>query len=93
MVLKAKYNRLGGLVVDRDIRGIIAFLTSFTSWSIREKFERLIHISMLLNLDAVSDIVDVETVPGTARLSTAEIKKVLKRRIDLSSEDIDAIKL
>lgn len=92
-MLKAKYNRLGGLVVDRDIRGIIAFLTSFTSWSVREKFERLIHISMLLNLDTVSEISDLETVPGAARLSTAEIKKVLKRRIDLSSEDIDAIKI
>lgn len=46
--------KLGAVRFDRDLRSIIAYLASQTTFGdIREKFLRLQQISTLLNLDAV----------------------------------------
>ena len=46
--------KLGAVRFDRDLRAIIAYLSSQTTFGdIREKFLRLQQISTLLNLDAV----------------------------------------
>jgi hypothetical protein len=40
-VLKAgRFSRLGGLMLDREVRSLVSFLTSVTAWSIRDKFAR-----------------------------------------------------
>lgn len=49
--------KLGAVRFDRDLRAIIAYLASQTTFGdIREKFLRLQQISTLLNLDAVRSI-------------------------------------
>lgn len=78
--------------MDRELRGVITFLTSYTSWSIREKFGRLIHMTLLLNLERVADVSDLALIPDAPRLAPEEMKKVLKRRIDFTSEEIDVMK-
>jgi hypothetical protein len=46
--------QLGAVRFDRDLRAIIAYLSSQTAFGeIREKFLRLQQISTLLNLDSV----------------------------------------
>jgi hypothetical protein len=48
------YRQLGAVRFDRDLRAVMAYLTSQTAFAdIREKFVRLQQISTLLNLDSV----------------------------------------
>lgn len=52
--LKVTLVQLGAIRFDRDLRSIIAYLSSQTIFGdIREKFVRLQQISLLLNLDNV----------------------------------------
>lgn len=55
------YNRtlqLGAVRFDRDLRAVMAYLTSQTIFGdIREKFVRLQQISTLLNLDSVRSFI------------------------------------
>ncbi|KDR81347.1 hypothetical protein GALMADRAFT_239193 [Galerina marginata CBS 339.88] len=58
-VMNLKYTELGAVRFDRDLRAIIAYLASQTTFGdIREKFLRLQQISTLLNLDADEDVDD-----------------------------------
>lgn len=53
-VKKCTFNRLGGLVFDREIRTLGSYLTGATSWSVRDKMVRLTQMATLLNLETVS---------------------------------------
>lgn len=53
-VKKCAYNRLGGLVLDQEIRALGSYLTNATSWSVRDKMVRLTQIATLLNLEQAS---------------------------------------
>ncbi|CAA7270154.1 unnamed protein product [Cyclocybe aegerita] len=56
-VMSLKYTELGAVRFDRDLRAIIAYLASQTTFGdIREKFVRLQQISTLLNLDTEEDV-------------------------------------
>ncbi|KJA27272.1 hypothetical protein HYPSUDRAFT_62954 [Hypholoma sublateritium FD-334 SS-4] len=56
-VMNLKYTELGAVRFDRDLRAIIAYLASQTTFGdIREKFLRLQQISTLLNLDGDEDV-------------------------------------
>ncbi|KAL0275674.1 UNVERIFIED_CONTAM: hypothetical protein PYX00_003462 [Menopon gallinae] len=91
VVAKAKFNRLGGLVFDKELRALVSFLTSATSWSVRDKFTRLVQISTLLNLDRLSEMSEIAS--GLDKLQPSEIKKVLSLRTDLSEAEIANLKL
>lgn len=50
---------MGGLLLDREIRSLVSFLTNVTTWSIRDKFIRLSQIATLLNLEHLSELSDI----------------------------------
>jgi len=52
------FRQLGAVRFDRDLRAVMAYLTSQTIFGdIREKFIRLQQISTLLNLDSVCNFI------------------------------------
>lgn len=53
-IKKSTFNRLGGLVLDQEIRALSSYLTAATSWSVRDKMIRLTQITTLLNLEKVT---------------------------------------
>lgn len=53
-IRKCTFNRLGGLILDQEVRALGSYLTGATSWSIRDKMVRLSQIATLLNLEQVS---------------------------------------
>lgn len=53
-IKKCTFNRLGGLILDQEIRALGSYLTGATSWSIRDKMVRLTQIATLLNLEQVT---------------------------------------
>ncbi|KAG8229832.1 hypothetical protein J437_LFUL008800, partial [Ladona fulva] len=99
--LAARMEKLGGLLLDREVRALTAFLTSKTTGSIRDKFSRLTQIATLLNLEKVSEVTDYWSVgdkgPSSTMLSwqlnASEVKKVLALRVDFRSEDVKRLKL
>lgn len=53
-IKKSTFNRLGGLVLDQEVRALGTYLTAATSWSVRDKMIRLTQIATLLNLEKVT---------------------------------------
>lgn len=59
-IKKSTFNRLGGLILDQEVRALGSYLTTATSWSIRDKMIRLTQIATLLNLEKVNLILPFE---------------------------------
>ncbi|CAF99558.1 unnamed protein product [Tetraodon nigroviridis] len=56
--LKCSFSRLGGLQFDKELRSLVAYLTTVTTWTIRDKFARLTQMATILNLERVTEILD-----------------------------------
>ncbi|KAG7278833.1 hypothetical protein CRUP_010396 [Coryphaenoides rupestris] len=95
-VLKCTFSRLGGLQFDKELRSLVAYLTTVTTWTIRDKFARLTQMATILNLERVTEILDYwgpNSGPLTWRLTPAEVRQVLALRIDFRTEDIKRLRL
>lgn len=87
-IKKSAFNRIGGLILDQEVRTLGSFLTGATSWTVRDKMARLTQIAIILNLEKVAEISEYYDVkkqndcgPFTAwRLTPTEIKTILKLR-------------
>ncbi|UYV63980.1 hypothetical protein LAZ67_2006240, partial [Cordylochernes scorpioides] len=83
-IFKSSFNRLGGLQFDRELRAIVAYLTSATTWSIRDHFVRLNQMATLLNLETLAEAAELwgpgSTSPITWRLTQSEVRQVLYLR-------------
>ncbi|KRX27492.1 Conserved oligomeric Golgi complex subunit 4, partial [Trichinella nelsoni] len=87
--LKGTYNRLGGLLLDKQIRKLAGYWTQFAGWSTRQRFSRLDQIVSLLNVDSVADAQNYcQSESVTWLLNLAEIRQVLALRIDLPGNEI-----
>ncbi|XP_055381969.1 conserved oligomeric Golgi complex subunit 4 [Condylostylus longicornis] len=97
-IKKSTFNRLGGLILDQEVRALGSYLTGATSWSVRDKMARLTQIATLLNLEKVSEITeywnpnDGNDMP-TWRLTPNEVRTILTLRSDFRMEDIKRIKI
>ncbi|CAG8665219.1 5938_t:CDS:10 [Ambispora leptoticha] len=98
-ILATKFNQLGALRFDKDLRAVSNYFSSRMQWSFRDKFTRLNQISTLLNLESLSEIYDYwgsstkSSNPITWRLTITEARKVLGLRIEFKTEDVANIKL
>ncbi|KAJ3162277.1 Golgi transport complex subunit 4, partial [Irineochytrium annulatum] len=92
-----KFNQLGALRFDKDVRGLTSYLTSLTQWSLRDKYARLSQIAIIVSLDKVSEIHDTwgaKAGNGVQwRLTANEVRKFLALRIDFKPEEIQKLKL
>ncbi|KAJ3107915.1 Golgi transport complex subunit 4 [Phlyctochytrium planicorne] len=91
-----KFNQLGGLRLDKDVRSITTQMTAMTKWAMREKFARLSQISILLNLDNLAEVTEVwGTKAGGVqwRLTAADAKRWLLLRVDFKPDDINTLAL
>lgn len=81
-ILKCSFSKYGGLQLDKEIRILVNYLTSLTSWSTREKFSRLNQISILLSLENLSELFEYWNSPLTItwRLTPNEIRQILLLR-------------
>merc|ERR1719295_772349 len=98
VVLKPKFSRLGGLLFDRELRQLMSFLTSVTTWSIRDKFSRLHQMASVLNLESVDEAAEVcGSTSGkdatSGKLTPNEVKQILELRSDFKPEEIKRLRL
>ncbi|CAG8495188.1 1950_t:CDS:10 [Paraglomus brasilianum] len=91
-----KFNQasLGALRFDKDLRAVLSYFTRNVQGPVRDKFTRLNQISMLLNLEVLSEINDYwgSSSGVTWRLTVAEVKKVLGLRIDFNQQEVANLK-
>jgi len=94
-IYKCSYSKYGGLQLDKDIRVLINFLTTLNAWSVREKFSRLIQISIILSLDGLSELFEYWNSPLTItwRLTPNEIRQILMLRFDFKTNEIKSLNL
>lgn len=101
-IKKCAFNRLGGLILDQEVRVLGSYLTGATSWSVRDKMVRLTQIATLLNLEQVSELADYwsstnsnnagEKTPAW-RFTDSEVRLILALRSDFKMEDIKRFKI
>jgi len=89
-VVKSSFSRLGGLQFDREVRSLSSFLTSVTTWTIRDKFSRLQQMAAILNMET---LLEMEEFSGTNKLTPVEVRQILHLRTDFKPEEIKRIKL
>lgn len=53
---RTTFNRLGGILFDKDIRVICDYLTSLTEWSLRGKFARCSQMATLLCVESLGEV-------------------------------------
>uniref|UniRef100_A0A8D8WQE2 Conserved oligomeric Golgi complex subunit 4 n=1 Tax=Cacopsylla melanoneura TaxID=428564 RepID=A0A8D8WQE2_9HEMI len=87
VIVKCEFNRLGGMALDKEVRGLVSYLSGATSWTIRDRLARLMQISTVLNLDKVTEISDYVS-SATWRLSTSDVRQFMALRQDFNKEDI-----
>ncbi|KAJ3099826.1 Translation initiation factor 3 subunit c [Phlyctochytrium bullatum] len=96
VVQNFKFSQLGAIRFDKDVRALTSYLTSLTKWSMRDKFARLNQISILLNLDKLSEVDEVwgSKAGGVQwRLSINDAKRFLALRTDFKPEEVAALSL
>lgn len=95
LYLKYNFPKIGGLVLDQEIRTLGLYFTNIASWAVRDKLQRLNQIAMLLNLEKVTDIMDVYDPKdqGTIwRLTRNEMRTILALRTDFKLDEIKKLK-
>uniref|UniRef100_A0A182NGK8 Conserved oligomeric Golgi complex subunit 4 n=1 Tax=Anopheles dirus TaxID=7168 RepID=A0A182NGK8_9DIPT len=93
-IKKTTFNRMGGLVLDQEVRALASFLTGATSWSVRDKLAKLLQLGTILNLESVAELPEYwESSSASWRLTANEARSILALRIDFKMEDIKKIKL
>ncbi|KAI6167137.1 COG4-domain-containing protein [Pisolithus thermaeus] len=82
-ILTFHFSELGAVHFDRDLRSIIAYLSSQTTFGdIRDKFVRLQQISLLLNLDNGEDVEAFYNGSGVPwRLNIQEAKSIVGLKV------------
>lgn len=82
--------------MDKDVRALAGYLTTSTSYSIRDKFARLTQIATVLNLERINEISDYwgnHDGAITWRLTPTEIRSIMSLRLDFKVDDVKRLKL
>ncbi|KAI9316416.1 COG4 transport protein-domain-containing protein [Dichotomocladium elegans] len=83
IITQTRFNQYGALRFDKDLRSVIHYLSSMTSWLSRDRFTRLNQMATLLNLEEPAEIYDywgAKAGPVSWRLTVAEVKRILMLR-------------
>lgn len=91
-VLRLKrFNQLGGLQLDRDVRMLVATLSEVVPGTVRERFGRLSEMSTLLSFESPTEILDYSSVSW--KLTETQIREVLSQRFDFDQREIATLQL
>ncbi|OXU30301.1 hypothetical protein TSAR_016718 [Trichomalopsis sarcophagae] len=94
VVLKSTFNRAGGLILDKEVRSLASYLATATSWSVRDKFARLLQMATILSIEKIEELADYCGADAIAwRLTPAEVRKILALRTDFRAEDIKRLRI
>ncbi|KAJ2476982.1 Golgi transport complex subunit 4, partial [Coemansia sp. RSA 2052] len=96
-IRQSKFNMLGGIMFEKDVREIQRYLEMESGVSLRKKFSRLLQSASILAVEGVADARHIfeggtqlaaDVSSQAAALSKNEVKAILANRIDISEKDI-----
>eukprot|EP00210_Caulerpa_lentillifera_P000479 g462.t1 len=93
-LMQKKFNQLGGLQLDRDVRLLVTRFSEMTQSAVRERFSRLTQMGTILCFESVEEMLDYWGDEGGSidwKLSPGEIKSILRLRTDFSESNIAAL--
>ncbi|KAG0195890.1 Golgi transport complex subunit 4 [Mortierella sp. GBA30] len=96
IIFQTKFNKMGAIRFDKDLRAAGFYMISLTSFPLREKLTRLNQMAMLLDLEELEDLQEIwgnNSGAITWRLTDTEVRRILSSRIDFRSEDVAKLKL
>nr|CAG4649171.1 EOG090X02VY [Scapholeberis mucronata]SVE93508.1 EOG090X02VY [Scapholeberis mucronata] len=96
VILKSNFNRLGAIQLEKEVRALVAYLSTVTTWTIRDRLIRLTQIVTLLNLEKLSEISEYWGPNATSitwRLTPQEVRQILMLRTDFRMDDVKRLKL
>eukprot|EP00002_Diphylleia_rotans_P027711 TRINITY_DN5566_c0_g1_i3.p1 TRINITY_DN5566_c0_g1~~TRINITY_DN5566_c0_g1_i3.p1 ORF type:complete len:100 (-),score=17.87 TRINITY_DN5566_c0_g1_i3:103-402(-) len=96
MILTKRFNQLGALHLERDVRVLLSHFSGISVRMVRDKFTRLNQMVIILNLEKVSAISEIwgdQSEFLTWRLTPEEVRKVLKLRVEFRQEAIAQLRL
>lgn len=90
-----RFNQLGGLQLDRDVRTLVSSLADVTARSVRDKFARLSQIATILSLETVAEMKEFWSADAAIswRLTETEVREVLSQRFDFDQAEIALLSL
>ncbi|CAJ0941825.1 unnamed protein product, partial [Mesorhabditis belari] len=91
VILKCSFNRLGGLLLDKEFRQITSYFSAIGGWPAREKCTRLAQIVALFNVDSVEEACELWRQAPAAFVSEREIQNILTRRVDLPTQNVQQV--
>ncbi|KAJ1798568.1 Golgi transport complex subunit 4 [Coemansia sp. RSA 2399] len=96
-IRQSKFNMLGGIMVEKDVREIQRYLEKETGVGLRQKFSRLVQMADVLAVESIADVGHIlESQPAvdmtagshmSSSLSKSDIKTLLTNRIDIPEKD------
>ncbi|CAK0785054.1 hypothetical protein CVIRNUC_008259 [Coccomyxa viridis] len=88
-----RFNQLGGLQLDRDVRHMVVTLSEVTQRTIRDKFAVLSQMGTLLSLESVAEVLDYWGSNAAWRLTDAQVREILGQRADFDPLEIASLHL
>ncbi|DBB16575.1 TPA: Golgi transport complex subunit 4 [Trebouxia sp. C0006] len=90
-----RFNQLGGLQLDRDVRILTSTLADITQQAVRDHFARLSQMATILSLESVSEFLDYWGDSSTIswRFGEAQVREILQQRTDFLQDEIVALPL
>ena len=88
-----RFNQLGGLQLDKNVRIMVSTLSDITQRTVRDKFARLSQISTILSLESASEILEYwgEASDFGWRFSESQVKEVMMHRTDFDKHEIASL--
>jgi len=96
VMTRLRFNHLGGLRFEREIRKLVANLAGFMQCQTRDIFSRLSQIGMVLSFEAFDEITDYWGDRAgllTWHINRSEVKRILQLRVDFRLELIESLQL
>ncbi|KAG0004651.1 Golgi transport complex subunit 4 [Modicella reniformis] len=96
IIFQTKFNKLGAIRFDKDLRAAGFYMVSLSSFPLREKLTRLNQMVMLLDLEELEDLYEIwgnNSGAITWRLTDAEVRRILGSRTDFHPEEIARLRL
>lgn len=90
-----RFNQLGGLQLDRDVRILTSTLADITQQAVRDHFARLNQMATILSLESVAEFLDYwgESSTISWRFGEAQVREILQQRTDFLQDQIAALPL
>jgi hypothetical protein len=95
-LLRKRFNQLGGLQLDKELRVLQNYFSTLTQKTVRDKFARLTQMAALLYLEKVKEAEEYwgqNATYMTWRLTPGEVRRVLGLRVDFTKDSIAKLKL